>query len=238
MPPRDEALDKHARLAARAAARRATTPRAGRAPARRTTYAALLAATGLLSDGDAVPRPRDAEAIWADYLTDRRARAVRAPDVVDGRARGVCELTSYPVRRGSRQRPPSPGRRAPSPGGCTARRAGRARRCPRQFTQQTPNPEPRQRRGKSRLPRARSYLLAKPATSAGKTASPSPRHRRLVRRAGPAGGRAGSPRSVSAGNGAHGGRRPQLERSPQVALPRPMRRRTRRAPPRRTKPQS
>ena len=42
----------------------------------------LLAATGLLGDGDAVPRPRDAEAILADYLTDHLARgAVRALDV-------------------------------------------------------------------------------------------------------------------------------------------------------------
>ena len=42
----------------------------------------LLAATGLLGDGDAVPRPRDAEDILADYLTDHLVRgAVRALDV-------------------------------------------------------------------------------------------------------------------------------------------------------------
>ena len=37
---------------------------------------------GLLGDGDAVPRPRDAEDILADYLTDHLARgATRALDV-------------------------------------------------------------------------------------------------------------------------------------------------------------
>ena len=79
----DEALDKLSRLAARAAARRATDAvHAGSCAGASDDCIELLAATGLLSDGDAVPRPRDAEAILSDYLTDHLARgAVRALDV-------------------------------------------------------------------------------------------------------------------------------------------------------------
>ena len=81
----DEALDKLSRLAARAAARRATDAvHAGSCAGASDDCIELLAATGLLGDGDgdAVPRPRDAEAILADYLTDHLARgAVRALDV-------------------------------------------------------------------------------------------------------------------------------------------------------------
>ena len=79
----DEALDKLSRLAARAAARRATDAvHAGSCAGASDDCIELLAATGLLGDGDAVPRPRDAEDILADYLTDHLARgAVRALDV-------------------------------------------------------------------------------------------------------------------------------------------------------------
>ena len=60
----DEALDKLSRLAARAAARRATDAvHAGSCAGASDDARELLAATGLLGDGDAVPRPRDAEAI-------------------------------------------------------------------------------------------------------------------------------------------------------------------------------
>jgi len=79
----DEALDKVSRLAARAAARGATDAvHAGSCAGASDGVRELLSATGLLRDGDAVPRPRDAEAILGDYLTDRLTRgAARALDV-------------------------------------------------------------------------------------------------------------------------------------------------------------
>ena len=73
----------------------------GRAPARRTIARELLAATGLLGDGDAVPRPRDAEDILADYLTDHLARgAVRALDVdsMDEPGMIACRSAAEPTR--------------------------------------------------------------------------------------------------------------------------------------------
>ena len=165
----DEALDKLSRPAARAAARRATTPCTPvRAPARRTMRAKLLAAAGLLGDGDATPRPRDAEATWRDYLTDHLARgAVRALTSIRWTSPALTRvnlgrlaaeptpiiLITHPRRR-RRRRSPSPGRQAPSPGGCTARRAGRARRCPETVhttdTQPQSLPAPRGRVGSLR----------------------------------------------------------------------------------------
>ena len=78
----DEALDKLSRLAARAAARRATDAVHAGSCAGASDDGASSGGDGLLGDGDAVPRPRDAEAILSDYLTDHLARgAVRALDV-------------------------------------------------------------------------------------------------------------------------------------------------------------